>query len=62
MDESEHEMSQWCWCSPKLENHGSLMVFIHHDVSPEVLASRKLAGGPDFESAGDAAEWRHLIP
>jgi hypothetical protein len=62
MDETEHELSPWCWCRPKLENHGSLMVVNHYNVEPDTLASRKLAGGPEYESAGDAAEWRHLIP
>lgn len=58
----EHEQSPWCWCRPSIENHMTLMVVVHREVDPETVTTRKFAGGVEYESNGDAAQWRHLIP
>lgn len=58
----EHEQSDWCWCRPKIENVGILMIVHHRDIDPATITTRKFAGGVEYASDGDAAHWRHLIP
>lgn len=57
-----HDNSAWCWCRPTLENMGPMMMVIHRDLDESWLSSRKFHGGREYESGGDAAQWRHLIP
>ena len=58
---SYHDDGPTCWCHPRVENLGSIMITTHYDLPEGVLAPRVV--GMAGESDGDgAAGWTNRGP
>lgn len=55
VDSGAHEPGPWCWCSPTIRDEGFAILVRHRNLEPDILASRKFAGGEEFE--GNVAIW-----
>lgn len=56
-DRRDHWAGNHCWCRPRIENWGPVIMIHHRRVDPATLASRYEHIDEDDESSGHAALW-----